>query len=155
MSRAALSLVDTETVLPSARWGMPVRDPQGKRAPERIQEIVRAVLERNAMRSIRLGRQNEHNRVEEMADGRPPIPTVRRFLLDYWSDLETANTSPGCRELFDHLCEMKPEIGPGKRMYVKFGLDIDSDNYAASHITIVRFHPAIDSRPIDRIPEIE
>jgi hypothetical protein len=34
-------------------------------------------------------------------------------------------------------------------------LDIDSDNYAASHITIVRFHPAIDSRPIDRIPEIE
>jgi hypothetical protein len=30
-----------------------------------------------------------------------------------------------------------------------------SDIYAASHITIVRFHPAIDSRPIDRIPEIE
>jgi hypothetical protein len=107
------------------------------------------------MRSIRLGRQNEHNRVEEMADGRPPIPTVRRFLLDYWTDLEAANASPGCRELFDHLCEMKPEIGPGKRMYVKFGLDIDSDNHAASHITIVRFHPAIDSRPIDRIPEIE
>jgi hypothetical protein len=90
-----------------------------------------------------------------MADGRPPIQTVRRFLLDYWTDLESANASPGCRELFDHLCEMKPEIGPGKRMYVKFGLDIDSDNYAASHITIVRFHSAIDSRPIDRIPEIE
>lgn len=128
---------------------------QGKRAPERIQEIVKAVLKRNAMRSIRLGSQNEGNRVEEMADGRPPIQTVRRFLLDFWTDLETANPSPGCREHFDHLCEMKPEIGPGRRMYVKFGLDIDSDNDAASHITIVRFHPALDSKPIDRIPEID
>jgi hypothetical protein len=134
---------------------MPVREPHGKRAPEQIQEIVKAVLERNAMRSIRLGPPSEYNRAEEMADGRLAIPTVRQFLLDFWTDLETANPSPGCREHFDHLCEMKPEIGPGRRMYVKFGLDIDSDNYAASHITIVRFHPAIDSRPIDRIPEIE
>lgn len=130
-------------------------DPKWKPAPERIQKIVKAVLERNAMQSIRLAPQNEHNRVEEMADGRRPIATVRQFLLDFWTDLENANPSPGCRERFDHLCEMKPEIGPGKRMYVKFGLDIDSDNDAASHITIVRFHPAIDSRPIDRIPEIE
>ena len=76
MSRVALFLVDTETRLPWVHWGMPVRDPQGKRAPERIQEIVRAVLERNAMRSIRLGRQNENNRVEEMADGDKATPLL-------------------------------------------------------------------------------
>lgn len=125
-----------------------------KRAPERIQEIVKAVLKQNAMRSIRLGPQNQYNRVEEMADGRAPIPLARRFILDFWTDLETAEPNPECRERFDYLCEMKPECGPGRRMYVKMGLDIDPDKDAASHITIVRFHPAIDSKPMDRIPEI-
>lgn len=127
----------------------------GKRAPEHIQKIVQAVLKRNAMKSIILAPQNEYNRVEEMADGRPAVATVRRFLIDFWTDLETAKPDLDCRGSFDHLCEMKPLIGTRKQMYVKFGLEIDSDNPAASHIVILRFHAAIDSDPIDRIPEIE
>lgn len=127
----------------------------GKRAPEHIQKIVQAVLKRNAMQSISLAPQNAYNRVKEMADGRPPVATVRRFLIAFWTDLETAKTDPDCRGSFDHLCEMKPLIGPRKQMYVKFGLEIDSDNPAASRIIILRFHAAIDSDPIDRIPEIE
>jgi len=134
---------------------MPVSPSAGKRAPEHIQKIVKAVLKRNAMRSITLAPQNEYNRVEEMADGRPAVATVRRFLIDFWTDLETAKPDPACRGSFDHLCEMKPLIGTRKQMYVKFGLEIDSDNPAASHIVILRFHAAIDSDPIDRIPEKE
>lgn len=127
--------------------------PEEKRAPERIQEIVKAVLHRNAMRSIRLAPQNEYNRVEEMADGRPPIATVRGFLLAFWTDLETASPDARFRWRFDHVCEMKPWIGPRTRMYVKLGVKIDPDNDAASHVTILRFHEAIDSEPISRIPE--
>ena len=127
-----------------------------KRAPDFIQETVRAVLTRNAMRSnISLGPQNEGNRVEEMANGRPPILTVRNFLLQFWVDVEIASPSPGCRELFDHLCEMKPWLGPRRRMYVKFGLNVDTENPAASSMTIVRFHEAIGSEPIAVIPELD
>jgi len=127
-----------------------------KRAPDFIQETVRAVLTRNAMRTnISLGPQNEGNRVEEMANGRPPILTVRKFLLQFWVDVEIANPSPGCRERFDHLCEMKPWLGPRKRMYVKFGLDVDAENPAASRIIIVRFHEAIGSESIAVIPELD
>ena len=128
---------------------------EGRRAPDQIQQIVKAVLARNAMQSIFLGPQNQYNRVEEMADGRRPIPTVRKFLLEFWTDLETASPNPDCRERFDCLCEMKPWLGPRKRMYVKLGLSIHADNNAASHITIVRFHAAIDSEPVDRIPELD
>jgi len=134
---------------------MPVSPSAGKRAPEHIQKIVKAVLKQNAMRSITLAPQNAYNRVEEMADGRPAVATVRRFLIDFWTDLETAKPDLDCRGSFDHLCEMKPLIGTRKQMYVKFGLQIDSDNPAASHIVILRFHAAIDSDPIDRIPEKE
>lgn len=127
-----------------------------KRAPDFIQDAVRAVLTRNAMRSnIWLAPQNEGNRVEEMANGRPPILTVRKFLLQFWVDVEIANPSPGCRELFDHLCEMKPWLGPRRRMYVKFGLNVDTENPAASRMTIVRFHEAIGSEPIAVIPELD
>ncbi len=128
---------------------------EGRRAPDQIQQIVKAVLARNAMRSIFLGPQNQYNRVEEMADGRRPIPTVRKFLMEFWTDLETASPNSDCREQFDYLCEMKPSLGPSKRMYVKMGLSIHADNNAASHITIVRFHAAIDSEPVDRIPELD
>jgi len=127
-----------------------------KRAPDFIQETVRAVLTRNAMRAnISLGPQDEGNRVEEMANGRPPILTVRKFLLQFWVDVEIANPSPGCRERFDHLCEMKPWLGPRKRMYVKFGLNVNAEYSAASWITIVRFHKAIGSEHIDVIPELD
>ena len=127
----------------------------GKRAPEHIQKIVQAVLERNAMKSVTLAPPNAYNRVEEMANGRTVVATVRRFLIDFWTDLETAKPDPDCRGSFDHLCEMKPRVGMRKQMYVKFGLQIDSDNSAASRIVILRFHAAIDSDPIDRIPEKE
>jgi hypothetical protein len=127
-----------------------------KRAPQQIQEIVRAVLTRDAIKTnISLGPQNEGNRVEEMANGRPVIQTVRKFLLQYWGDVEIANPSPGCRERFEHLCEMKPWLGPRKRMYVKFGLNVDTENPAASRMTIVRFHAAIGSEPIAVIPELD
>jgi len=128
---------------------------EGRRAPDQIQQIVKAVLGRDSMRNIILGPQNEYNRVEEMAESRRPVPTVRKFLLDFWADLEVAIPNPECRERFDHLCEMKPWIGSRKRMYVKIGLRVDADNNAASHITIVRFHAAIDSEPVDRIPELD
>ena len=127
-----------------------------KRAPDFIQETVRAVLTRNAMRAnISLGPQNEGNRVEEMANGRPVILTVRKFLLQFWVDVEIANPSPGCRERFPHLCEMKPWLGPRKRMYVKFGLYVDAENAVASRIMIVRFHEAIGSEHIAVIPELD
>jgi hypothetical protein len=127
-----------------------------KRAPDFIQDSVRAVLTRNAMRTnISLGPQNEGNRVEEMANGRPPIQTVRKFLLQFWVDVEIANPSPGCRERFDHLCEMKPRLGHRKRMYVKFGLNVNAENPAASWITILRFHKALDSEHIAVIPELD
>ena len=118
----------------------------GKRAPEHIQKIVKAVLKRNAMQSISLAPPNAYNRVREMADGRPPVATVRQFLIAFWTDLETAKPDLDCRGSFDHLCEMKPPIGTRKQMY---------DNPAASHNIILRFHAAIDSDPIDRIPESE
>jgi hypothetical protein len=126
---------------------------EGKRAPQRIQEIVKAVLQRNAMRGVQLAQPSHYNRAEEMADGRPPAATVRRFMLDYWTDVEIATPDADCRYFSEHLYEMKPLIGIRQRIYVKFGLEIDPDNNAASHIRILRFHPAIDSDPIERIPE--
>lgn len=130
-----------------------MKPPRAKRAPDRIEKIVKAVLERNAMRGIQLAAPSQYNRAEEMADGRPPAATVRRFMLQYWTNLEIATPDPECRYFSDHLYEMKPWIGARRRMYVKFGLEIDPENEAASRITIIRFHPAIDSEAIDRIPE--
>lgn len=126
---------------------------KAKRAPDRIEQIVKAVLERNAMRGIQLTQPGPYNRAEEMADGRPPAATVRRFMLDYWTALEIGTPDPDCRYFSEHIYEMKPLISARQRMYVKFGLEIDPDSDAASHIRILRFHPAIDSEEIDRIPE--
>ena len=52
---------------------------EGRRAPDRIQQIVKAVLERNAMRGIQLTPPTEHNRAVEMTDGRLTVATVRQF----------------------------------------------------------------------------
>jgi len=126
---------------------------QGRRASDRIQEIVRAVLNRNALQGVQLAAPTEHNRVIEMADGRPPAATVRRFLLDFWTDVETAQPDSDCRHFSEDIYQMRPRISGRQRMYVKFILDIDAESDAASHIRIVRFHPAFGSDPIDRIPE--
>lgn len=126
---------------------------EGRRAPERIQHIVKAVLDRNSMRGIQLASPNEHNRAVEMADGRPATAAVRQFLLDYWTDVETAQSDSDCRHFSDDIYQMRPRINARQRMYVKFILDIDADSDVASHIRILRFHPAIGSDPIDRIPE--
>jgi hypothetical protein len=126
---------------------------EGRRAPDRIQHIVKAVLDRNSMRGIQLASPNEHNRAVEMADGRPATAAVREFLLDYWTDVETAQSDSDCRHFSDDIYQMRPRINARQRMYVKFILDIDTDSDSASHIRILRFHPAIGSDPIDRIPE--
>ena len=126
---------------------------EGRRAPERIQQIVKAVLERNAMQGIQLAPPTENNRVVEMADSRRATAAVRQFLLDFWTDVETAQPDPDCRYFSNDIYQMRPRINGRQRMYVKFILDIDPENDAASHIRIVRFHPAFGSDPIDRIPE--
>ncbi len=126
---------------------------EGRRAPDRIQQIVKDVLNRNAVRGIQLAPQTENNRVVEMADCRPATATVRRFLLEFWTDVETAQPDADCRHFSNDIYQMRPRINSRQRMYVKFILDIDPDNYAASHLRIVRFHPAFGSEPIDRIPE--
>jgi hypothetical protein len=89
-----------------------------------------------------------------MADGRPPAATVRKFLLAYWTDLEVGKPDPEVRYFSKYLYVMKPVIKPRHCLYVKFTLKIYEDNEAASHLMIVRFHPAIGSEPIDRIPEV-
>ena len=126
---------------------------EGRRAPDRIQQIVMAVLKRNAMRGIQLAQPTEHNRAVELADGRLVAPTVRQFLLDYWTDVETAKPDSECRFFSNDIYQMRPWINSRQRMYVKFILDIDTDSDAASCIRILRFHPAIGSDSIDRIPE--
>ena len=126
---------------------------QGRRAPDRIQQIVRAVLERNAMRGIQLTPPTEHNRAVEMTDGRLTVATVRQFLLDYWTDVETAKPDSECRFFSNDIYQMRPRMNARQRMYVKFILDIDTDSDAASSIRILRFHSAIGSDSIDRIPE--
>lgn len=126
---------------------------QGRRATDRIQQIVRAVLERDSMQGVQLASPTEHNRVVEMADGRPPVATVRQFLLDFWADVETAQSDADCRHFSNDIYQMRPRISSRQRLYVKFILDVDAESDAASHIRIVRFHPALGSAPIDRIPE--
>jgi hypothetical protein len=78
--------------------------------PERIEQIVKAVLERNAMRGIQLTQSGPHNRAEEMADGRPPAATVRRFMLDYWTTFEIGTPDPDRRYFSEHIYEMEPSI---------------------------------------------
>lgn len=153
MSRLVEYLADRASGRVSARRRPQVTQARAKRAPERIEQIVKAVLERNAMRGIQLAQPGPYNRAEEMADGRPPAATVRRFMLDYWTTLETGTPDRDCRYFSDHIYEMKPWISARQRIYVKFVLEIDPENEAASRISILRFHPAIDSEAIDRIPE--
>lgn len=127
---------------------------EGKRAPSAIQRIVKAVLQYDSMMGVQIAPANNYNRAVEMADGRPPVATVRKFLLAYWTDLEVGKPDPEVRNYSKHLYVMKPVIKPRHCLYVKFTLKINEDNEAASHLTIVRFHPAIGSEPIDRIPEV-
>jgi hypothetical protein len=128
----------------------------GDPAPHDIQELVREVLLNGAIQAFQIKHPHPHDTaVELVGDGRFVTATIRRFLCDYWGDLTIAEPGPECRGVSEHIYAMKPHLGGNQRMYVKFTLRLNKDFPLASRITLVSFHPAFASAPIDQLPTKE
>lgn len=126
----------------------------GDPAPKHIQQLIWEVLSQGAIEAFQIKNPHPHEQaVELVGDGKPVKAAVRRFLCAYWTDLTIAEPGPECRGVADHIYAMKPNIGEKQQMYVKFTLRINEDCPLASKITLVSFHPAFDSAPIDQLPE--
>jgi hypothetical protein len=125
----------------------------GDPAPDDIQELVREVLSNGAIQAFQIKSPHPHDTaVELVSDGRFVAAAVRRFLCDYWCCLTIAEPGPECRGVTEHIYAMKPDLGGSRRMYVKFTVRLNRACPLASRITLVSFHPAFDSAPIDQLP---
>lgn len=125
----------------------------GDPAPNEIQELIRAVLSQGAMEAFQIKNPHPHDlAVELVGQGRHVKSAVRRFLCDYWSQLTIAEPGPECRGVSNHIYAMKPYLGDKRQMYVKFTMRINEEFPLASKITVVSFHPAFGSAPIDQLP---
>jgi hypothetical protein len=125
----------------------------GDPASHDIQELIREVLSNGAIRAFQI--KSPHpldNAVALVSDGRFATTAVRRFLCEYWCGITIAEPGPECRGVSEHIYAMKPHLGGNRRMYAKFTLRINEAVPPASKITLVSFHRAFDSEPIDQLP---
>lgn len=126
-----------------------------KKATDRIQRIVRALLNDRATNLIIIDDEPSVEVKKRLQDGRRPSVAVRDFLRDYAEDVYETRANPDGRYKVDVLYVMLPTVverGVRREMYVKFVLFADAEDDSCSQLTIVRFHESIGSQPITRFP---
>ena len=127
-----------------------------KRAPERIERIVLALLREPCTNLVLLDPEPRAEVNKILRNGELASVAVRDLLRDHASQVFETPPDPNGKYIVEMLHVMLPEVreqGVRKKMYVKFVLIIDEEDESCSQITIIRFHKASGSQPITRFPK--